>query len=870
MQSLDTLWQEWRDEAFKFQSILLATPYGVHFGNTTIEGKSVQHLAVYDTNLITYHDAPNPPSVQGGDAYILFLPKTMSDPQGTNHFHPPSVSVTEASTTVNSAPPTTVAPEATVLSAMVDTAVPSPLPQDNRRVLRPRNPPHHKTNPYYNKAHHKRTTHKARKSALQTQSVLDWELLNEKMKSNSVPGVYDSLPYKEDVSEYIIQLEEKDSSSEESDQSLKIKIKKPLLPNPPVHPVIDTLSSGDSFTTAEEAEDLFLPVPFSEIEQNIPSSPQYDGLAHLAQVAAMVAKKEESLTHGTPLPPGLPLPITSSLTQSSGVSSLKDLELKPQHDMSVPVSYDSSPMKSNSVPAPESHDSSPMESCSVPVPSEDDPMESVIEYSPVVKEERIDSSFLAESVPIQQNSVPTSDSWEEAVDTVLEMHDSLPSKESPIKFYQEILRNSLRPTIGRCPSMKPISYPRKPLQKPDFESLNSVLAEVMEPLRTEQLPILYERITQKPDMWNYVDHKSFEVLAHIPEQTPPRSPNQDAPVGHPIWCALRGIPLVRSQLSIDFDETMGKDYHPLPAYHIPVFEHSGCRPPEEFDPLVWPFIEARLLINNTIVTPQDWEKYPVNKCTSYIRRQLAEEYESWQLNKHSREYIPGAGYPPPGFLHNKHTEVDHPANWTCQDLGPAETDEFFTKCYSSPFENDKDHLAYNFWNPKIVVLRQARFYIEEGLRHFARFLLSPYIRQLVDTYPDTSATKHYFYHHCHIFRYIKISDPNSLHTQGFPCSCIHYDKTQSRHSWNERKPHPPVNPLLTVEEDEFLHHAAEVFVSLDLLDVTNVLRRFRRTVPYLPDHAWILFEAGYLTSYHNYDAKGKQYALLWESPNPSL
>ena len=80
----------------------------------------------------------------------------------------------------------------------------------------------------------------------------------------------------------------------------------------------------------------------------------------------------------------------------------------------------------------------------------------------------------------------------------------------------------------------------------------------------------------------------------------------------------------------------------------------------------------------------------------------------------------------------------------------------------------------------------------------------------------------------------------------------------------------PCNPLLTPEEDEFLHHAAYVFESMERFEVANALRRVRAAVPFMSKDAYILFEAGYLTPVTQYDNQGAKYPLLWDTPSLSL
>jgi hypothetical protein len=50
------------------------------------------------------------------------------------------------------------------------------------------------------------------------------------------------------------------------------------------------------------------------------------------------------------------------------------------------------------------------------------------------------------------------------------------------------------------------------------------------------------------------------------------------------------------------------------------------------------------------------------------------------------------------------------------------------------------------------------------------------------------------------------------------------------------------------------------------LELTNAIRRVRSAVPFLPNDAFALFEAGYLTPTTQYDGNGAKYPLLWDAP----
>ena len=133
---------------------------------------------------------------------------------------------------------------------------------------------------------------------------------------------------------------------------------------------------------------------------------------------------------------------------------------------------------------------------------------------------------------------------------------------------------------------------------------------------------------------------------------------------------------------------------------------------------------------------------------------------------------------------------------------------------------------FMLWNSKILVLRKARIYAEEGMRRLAQFMVLPQIREFVDNFPKGNPTTHYFYHHCHILRYIEALNPHLIQPLGFNAEYHHYNPVGPeghRNNRRIRKPNQPVNPLLTVEEDEFLYHCAIVFEALRLVDIAGGL-----------------------------------------------
>jgi hypothetical protein len=280
-----------------------------------------------------------------------------------------------------------------------------------------------------------------------------------------------------------------------------------------------------------------------------------------------------------------------------------------------------------------------------------------------------------------------------------------------------------------------------------------------------------------------------------------------------------------------------------------------------------PFIKGDNLIRNSLVEPKDWRGKPDTPSRKEIRHKVWKAHQVW---KHNLKWKPPS-YPAlklSQLSSSRRTSKDSPALWTDQPLGQEGADSFFTDFYPNPYEHSNDNIAFNPWNPQIIDLRQARHYLNEGFLRLSEHMLTSELRGFVDTYDKEDDTRHFFYHHCPFFRYL--DSTKSLHIQGFSCECVHRDATSLTYPHPIRGAMTPHNPLLTPEEDEFLHHSSYVFEGIGMIGLANALRRVRAAVPFMPKDAFILFEAGYLTPMTQYDNQGARYPLLWDTPSLTL
>ncbi|KAJ8699695.1 hypothetical protein PTI98_002789 [Pleurotus ostreatus] len=146
--------------------------------------------------------------------------------------------------------------------------------------------------------------------------------------------------------------------------------------------------------------------------------------------------------------------------------------------------------------------------------------------------------------------------------------------------------------------------------------------------------------------------------------------------------------------------------------------------------------------------------------------------------------------------------------------------DYYVEHYKNPWASDNHVVAFNPWNVKIIYLQRIRIDILQFFRELIYYVFTPEFRRFIDSPQAPSDMRHYFYHHCAFFRFLDYHIPLF---QGFSCECIH-PEVGSSHTWTERQPNPPRNPLLTAEEDEFLHHISEYFEYQEVIQMANTCR----------------------------------------------
>ena len=376
----------------------------------------------------------------------------------------------------------------------------------------------------------------------------------------------------------------------------------------------------------------------------------------------------------------------------------------------------------------------------------------------------------------------------------------------------------------------------------------------------------FEMATSEPDLWNYSDAGTFALRIHGHEypSKPANLPKLPVPLGHPLWCQSNNQPILHQHHYINFTGLI--DNHPLLTWDNRIIQ-GNCGEPEKYLDLGVPFYNATHALQIVIVIPEDWEARPETPFRKEVRDRIHKAILDRSLPVLSPPpiYQPITAHSSTPYPWNFKTSVDSPILWKHQPLGSLAHDDFFQYCYSNPYASEADAIAFNPWNPQVYELRRIRANLDEGIKGLALELMKPELRSFVDdSQTPESDTLHYFYRHCHLFRFMNKNLP--FLAQGFSCECVHYDVQTTTYPFPPRKALPPRNPLLSAEEDEFLHHASIVFEDLGEFSLVNAIRSFRAVIPFMPQDMFLLENAGYLTPLAQFDMFGRKFPVVWESP----
>jgi hypothetical protein len=474
------------------------------------------------------------------------------------------------------------------------------------------------------------------------------------------------------------------------------------------------------------------------------------------------------------------------------------------------------------------------------------------EFQRELRESSISSSSFSQSSPPPLISVSDSES-EEEIQIFSLQNKSLPGN--------TISSSPAWPSVASSPKVPATNIP--PPIHPYFLPLDKEW---------------YELKTDQPDTHGYSSAALFALRAHGYEITPDiPSSELPVPLGHPLWCLTNQYPILSMTTSKVY--TGSDDNHPLVSWDNKILPYvpNADLTHGKFHEMAIPFIQASDILSTHRVCPEDWEGIP---NTEYRREARHRVWNAHMMQPGSHLFKNPFPAEPPHLLgqlhtffgqqpsmlsHNYRTVADNPNTWRDRPIG-AEPGSDLALRFACPYANEYDIVAFNAWNPCIAKLREARAYILEGIKLIVTYLLNPRMRQLIDIYEDD--LKHYFYHHCHLFRFIDPKKPPFM--QGFTFECIHLDDYTIEYPPPPRKAQPTCNPLLSEEEDEFLHHVSRIFENLGKVELTNAIRQVWAVIPFMAEEARILFKAGYIDLLDQFDHRQVKYPLLWVTPEVRL
>ncbi|KAK0435658.1 hypothetical protein EV421DRAFT_1908529 [Armillaria borealis] len=138
------------------------------------------------------------------------------------------------------------------------------------------------------------------------------------------------------------------------------------------------------------------------------------------------------------------------------------------------------------------------------------------------------------------------------------------------------------------------------------------------------------------------------------------------------------------------------------------------------------------------------------------------------------------------------------------------------------------------WGPVISKIRVVYICIRRLIGLIVKQLILSQWQDSIDRLSPEDDTRHYFYRHC------------------FNCRCVHNDPQTG----TPQEPRMPRNPLLMVNEDKLLFHAAAIFEHEGCSELSNNIRFTRGGECFMAAEVRKLFEQGYVDSTVYYNDEG--------------
>ncbi|KDQ28330.1 hypothetical protein PLEOSDRAFT_1104996 [Pleurotus ostreatus PC15] len=379
--------------------------------------------------------------------------------------------------------------------------------------------------------------------------------------------------------------------------------------------------------------------------------------------------------------------------------------------------------------------------------------------------------------------------------------------------------------------------------------------------------LMYELATDAPDPWDYNGAETTVIrrMSNPPSYTKEQAKyTAEPPENHPYWLDNHAD-FKRIRTTVKYQGTY--DNHPLRNWHnrfeAPTDYHDYWKDDGDTD-IAQYVVDICEASRQGILLPEAW--HDIDGPPEYIvKAQDAVRHVYRNLRGHLHELdeceLCSANHdeePLESVEGNRLLFFN--VNVLPKNYGQLAPYDYYVEHYKNPWASDNHVIAFNPWNVKIIYLRRIRIDILQFFRELIYYVFTPEFRRFIDSPQAPSDMRHYFYHHCAFFRFLDYHIP--LLFQGFSCECIH-PEVGSSHTWTERQPNPPRNPLLTAEEDEFLHHISEYFEYQEVIRMANTCRHLREISYFLSSHVRSLFVHGYLDPDYIFDGQNNRRAIMW-------
>ncbi|KAF4604658.1 hypothetical protein EYR40_003433 [Pleurotus pulmonarius] len=378
--------------------------------------------------------------------------------------------------------------------------------------------------------------------------------------------------------------------------------------------------------------------------------------------------------------------------------------------------------------------------------------------------------------------------------------------------------------------------------------------------------------TDQPDMWGYNDADS--TLVRI--QSAPIEPTQfaplysiDPPPHHPIWNdALGRIERIRTMKLYDGDPWSFSS-HICENEFLDLNCDAGNDWLEDGDTIIGSGVaELCARMRAEFIHPSTLQLFTDDEVRKGLNRRLQQAYFDFELPDRphcildstlSLDSIPEFDTERDPQLRAGATLHTPPGNFFAED-------SFFRTAYKDVGQSRYPQTRNNIWRYDILRLRRLRLRTTQLLQHITDYLLRGSFRNHIDALPTENPVRHFFYHHCSIFRFLNPDIP--VISQGFNQRCIH-SLNDPHEPIYEEHPYPSDNPLLTIEEESYLAYVGKAFELAGRIPLCNAVRHLRRLTCFMEEDVRHLLSDGYLDPTYYYDGHGNRRAITWKFSDPA-